>query len=94
LPALLLASIFLAIFWLLMGKYGMAFFPGFLFGYMLYITLHYAEHRYKTPKFKPWNRLWKFHALHHHKYPETKAFGVSTRLWDYVFSTMPPESDY
>lgn len=91
LPALLLASLFLGFFWLVIGDYGIAFFPGFLFGYMLYITLHYAQHRYKAPKFKPLNRLWKFHALHHYKYPETKAFGVSTRLWDFVFGTMPPK---
>ena len=36
----------------------------------------------------PFKRLWKYHALHHYKYPETKAFGVSTTLWDWVFGTL------
>ncbi len=89
LPAIALISVFFGVFYLIMGWYAFAFFPGFLIGYMLYIALHYAQHRFKAPKFKPLNRLWKFHAQHHYKFPETKAFGVSTRLWDWVFGTMP-----
>lgn len=89
LPALLLISLFYSIFWLVGGKYANAFFPGFLTGYIAYIILHYAQHRYKHPNFPPLKKLWKHHALHHYKYPETKAFGVSTRLWDYIFNTMP-----
>lgn len=88
-PALILASSFFGIFWLIMRDYAVAFFPGFLWGYMLYISIHYAEHRFKTPKFGPWKRLWKYHAMHHYKYPEDKAFGVSTNLWDFVFRTLP-----
>jgi sterol desaturase/sphingolipid hydroxylase (fatty acid hydroxylase superfamily) len=91
LPALVLVSVFYAIFWLIMGEYAIAFFPGFLFGYVLYISLHYAEHRYKAPKFGPLHRLWKYHMLHHYRYPETKIFGVSTILWDRLFGTMPPK---
>lgn len=92
LPALVLISVFYGIFWLVMREYAMAFFPGFLFGYTMYISLHYAEHRFKPPKFGPLNRLWKLHMLHHYKYPEEKAFGVSTNLWDVVFGTMPPNA--
>ena len=88
LPALLLISLFFGLFWLIGGKYSVAFFPG-LIGYMIYISLHYAQHRFKAPRFQPLKSLWKHHALHHHKYPETKAFGVSTRLWDYLFGTLP-----
>jgi 4-hydroxysphinganine ceramide fatty acyl 2-hydroxylase len=58
----------------------------------MYISLHYAEHRFKAPRFGPLNRLWKFHMLHHYKYAEDKAFGVSTNLWDAVFGTLPPKS--
>ncbi len=88
-PALILISLFFGLFWLLMQNYAFAFFPGFLFGYVTYITLHYFQHLFKPPKFGPLNRLWKWHALHHYKYPETKAFGVSTNLWDVVFGTQP-----
>jgi sterol desaturase/sphingolipid hydroxylase (fatty acid hydroxylase superfamily) len=90
LPALVLILFFYGIFWLIMRGYAVAFFPGFLFGYVLYISLHYAQHRLKPPKFGPWKRLWKYHALHHYKFPETKVFGVSTNLWDAVFGTLPP----
>lgn len=91
LPALILIAAFYGFFWLIMRSYALAFLPGFLFGYVLYISLHYAEHRYKAPKFGPLNRLWKYHMLHHYKYPETKLFGVSTLLWDSVFNTLPPK---
>lgn len=87
LPAIILASLFLSIFHLIMGAYAYLFFPGFLLGYVLYVSLHYAMHRYKPPKFL--KELWAHHALHHYKYPE-KAYGVSTRIWDQVFGTMPP----
>jgi sterol desaturase/sphingolipid hydroxylase (fatty acid hydroxylase superfamily) len=90
-PALVLISIFFGIFYLIMQNYAFAFFPGFLLGYVLYISLHYMQHLFKPPKFGPLNRLWKWHALHHYKYPETKAFGVSTNLWDVVFGTQPKD---
>ena len=90
-PALLLISAFLGIFYLIIQDYAFAFFPGFLLGYVLYISLHYMQHLFKAPKFGPLNRLWKWHALHHYKYPESKAFGVSTNLWDVVFRTQPKD---
>lgn len=92
-PALILASVFFALFWVLMREYSLAFFPGFFFGYVLYVSLHYAQHRFKPPKYRPLNRLWKYHAMHHYKYPETKAFGVSTTLWDWVFGTLPERNE-
>ena len=94
LPALVLAAGFFGLFWLLMHEYAVGFFPGFLFGYVLYISLHYAEHKIKSPTYGPFKRLWKYHALHHYKYPETKAFGVSTTLWDRVFGTLPSKNEY
>lgn len=92
-PAILLGSLFLGLFWMLMQHYALAFFPGFFFGYVLYISMHYAEHRIKSPIYPPFRRLWKYHTLHHYKYPETKAFGVSTILWDWVFGTLPSVDD-
>jgi sterol desaturase/sphingolipid hydroxylase (fatty acid hydroxylase superfamily) len=91
LPALILLSIFYGVFWSFMRSYTIAFFPGFVFGYLTYISLHYAEHRFKPPKFAPLNKLWKYHLLHHYRFSEDKAFGVSTLLWDRVFRTLPEE---
>lgn len=89
LPALVLILFFYGLFWLILRHNAIAFFPGFLFGYVLYISLHYAEHRVKSPRYGPFKKLWKYHMLHHYKYPETKAFGVSTILWDWIFGTLP-----
>jgi len=90
-PGLILGSIFLGIFYLIMGRYAFAFFPGFLAGYLMYITLHYYQHIVKSPRYKPWQRLWVHHKGHHYANPYA-AFGVSTRLWDWVFGTMLPKS--
>ena len=42
---------------------------------------------YKAPK-GFFNFLWANHAVHHYK-DQTKAYGVSSPFWDYVFGTMP-----
>jgi len=90
-PGLVLSSLFLGLFYLAMGTYTFAFFPGFMLGYNCYITMHYFQHVVKSPKYKPWKRLWSHHKAHHYSNPYA-AFGVSTRLWDWVFSTMPNKS--
>lgn len=87
-PGLVFSSVFLALFYLAMGKYAFAFFPGFMIGYDCYISMHYFQHVVKSPAYKPWKKLWRHHKAHHYSNPYA-AFGVSTRLWDWVFSTMP-----
>lgn len=92
-PSLLLAgtifSIFFAISYLLTGtgNYALVFFPGFITGYLIYVSLHYAIHSMPPPKFI--KGLWRHHHMHHYKYPE-KAFGVSSPVWDKVFGTAVP----
>ena len=90
-PGLVLSSLFLGLFYLLMGKYAFAFFPGFMLGYDCYISMHYFQHVVKSPRYKPWKKLWVHHKAHHYSDPYA-AFGVSTRLWDWVFGTMPKTS--
>ena len=63
-----------------------AFFPGFISGYLVYGTMHYAIHAFNPP-FKWMKPLWRNHHLHHYKKQE-KGFGVSSTLWDHVFGTM------
>jgi sterol desaturase/sphingolipid hydroxylase (fatty acid hydroxylase superfamily) len=67
------------------------FFPGFVFGYLLYGSMHYAIHAWKPP-FKWMKALWRNHHLHHYKNEEF-GFGVSTTLWDHVFGTMFSRED-
>ena len=76
---------FLALFMLVLGRYGWAFHAGFTVGYMFYDLSHYWLHHGK-PRSEYGRRLRRNHYLHHFK--ETHArFGVSMVLWDRVFGT-------
>ncbi len=86
LPSLLIASLIFAVMHLLMGWAALAFFPGFLFGYLMYGSMHYAIHSFAPPSWL--KALWRNHHLHHYKSPD-KGFGVSSVLWDVVFRTVP-----
>lgn len=86
LPSLVVATIIFFLFKLVLGWYALAFFPGFLLGYMAYGSMHYAIHAYAPPPFL--KALWRNHHLHHYKSPG-KGFGVSSVLWDIIFRTVP-----
>ncbi|MDA0313762.1 MAG: sterol desaturase family protein [Bacteroidetes bacterium] len=75
------------VFTLLIGDYALYFLPGFLIGYATYLGVHYAVHAYNPPE-NILKILWKNHAIHHYKDPDT-AFGVSSPLWDYLLGTLP-----
>jgi len=85
LPGIILASVFLGIFWIVMKEFSFPFFAGFMTGYVAYISFHYAQHRFRPAK--PFKKLWEHHAYHHYKNPH-KDFGVSSQLWDWVFGTI------
>ncbi|MBN9483213.1 MAG: fatty acid hydroxylase [Bacteroidetes bacterium 43-93] len=85
-PSLVVSSIIFSLMYFAMGRYAFAFFPGFLFGYLIYGSMHYAIHAFAPPKFL--KALWRNHHLHHYKTPD-KGFGVSSVLWDVVFGTVP-----
>jgi len=85
-PSLIMACIVFALQYLTMGNNVFMFFPGFLLGYLIYGTMHYAIHAWNPP-FKWMKPLWRNHHLHHYKEQE-KGFGVSTTIWDRVFGTM------
>jgi sterol desaturase/sphingolipid hydroxylase (fatty acid hydroxylase superfamily) len=86
LPSIILASAIFGIEYLIMGIRVVPFFPGFILGYLLYASMHYAIHAWNPP-FKWLKPLWRNHHLHHYK-DEHKGFGVSSTLWDHVFGTM------
>jgi len=85
-PSVIIACIIFYLMHLLMGWYALSFFPGFLFGYIAYGSMHYAIHAFTPPRFL--KALWRNHHLHHYKTPD-KGFGVSSVLWDIVFRTVP-----
>lgn len=85
-PSLLISGSIFGIMYLLMRNYAFMFFPGFIFGYLMYGSMHYAIHAWNPP-FKWMKPLWRNHHLHHYK-DEGKGYGVSTTIWDRVFGTM------
>jgi sterol desaturase/sphingolipid hydroxylase (fatty acid hydroxylase superfamily) len=85
-PSLIIASTLFGIMFLIMGTHAFMFFPGFLLGYLMYGSMHYAIHAW-TPPFKWMRALWRNHHLHHYK-DEHCGFGVSSTLWDHIFGTM------
>jgi sterol desaturase/sphingolipid hydroxylase (fatty acid hydroxylase superfamily) len=87
--SLVLATIFMSLFCLLMGAYGLAFGGGFLSGYATYLLVHYSVHVYPQPR-NFLGVLWKHHNLHHYV-GDTGGFGVSSPLWDLFFGTMPAD---
>ncbi len=86
LPSIILSSAIFGIMYLIMGNLAFMFFPGFLLGYLMYCSMHYAIHAWNPP-FKFMKPLWRNHHLHHYK-NDHMGFGVSSTLWDSVFGTM------
>jgi sterol desaturase/sphingolipid hydroxylase (fatty acid hydroxylase superfamily) len=72
------------------GNFAFIYFPGFMSGYLLYVSMHYAIHAYSPPS--GMKALWRNHHLHHYKNPE-KGFGVSNTLWDFIFRTIPAREE-
>ncbi|WP_316839393.1 sterol desaturase family protein [Pedobacter gandavensis] len=95
-PSVLMALLVLLLFYglslLLFGSagYALLFFSGFISGYLIYVSIHYAIHAFRPPKYM--KVLWRNHHLHHYKHPD-KAFGVSSMLWDTLFGTLPNKGD-
>jgi sterol desaturase/sphingolipid hydroxylase (fatty acid hydroxylase superfamily) len=85
-PSIILATVIFSLMYLALGDTVFMFFPGFLLGYLMYGTMHYAIHAWNPP-FKWMKPLWRNHHLHHYK-NEHHGFGVSTTLWDRLFGTM------
>ena len=86
LPSVILASALFGIQYLILQENVYVFFPGFILGYLMYASMHYAIHAWNPP-FKWMKPLWRNHHLHHYK-DEEKGFGVSSTVWDIVFGTM------
>jgi len=53
--------------------------------YVLYDCMHYALHHTRLPAYL--REMKKYHLAHHYKNFEL-GFGVTSKVWDYVFNTM------
>jgi sterol desaturase/sphingolipid hydroxylase (fatty acid hydroxylase superfamily) len=85
--SLFISSVFFFIFKLIFGQFVFGIVSGFLFGYAIYLFVHYAVHAFAPPK-NILKYLWVHHSIHHYKTDE-RAFGVSSPLWDWILGTMP-----
>jgi sterol desaturase/sphingolipid hydroxylase (fatty acid hydroxylase superfamily) len=88
-----LAALFFGLFYLVLAvllkspQWIAPVFSAFIFGYLIYDLTHYATHHF--PMRSGYAKYIKrYHMQHHYKTPE-KRFGVSSPLWDIVFSTKP-----
>lgn len=84
-PSFIFAGFFFCLFYLVGREFAFVIFPGFIFGYLSYASIHYAIHAF-APPFKWLKPLWRQHHLHHYK-NEQKGFGVSNLFWDKIFGT-------
>lgn len=57
---------------------------GFGLSYICYDMFHYYSHHCGASFF---DEMRRYHMKHHHKNPE-RGFGVTSKLWDYVFGTV------
>lgn len=87
-----LAVFFFMIFSLMFGNALVyPFYAGFVSGYLLYDTTHYATHHFRMRgRLGQWL---KQHHMRHHYQDNRKAFGVSSTVWDHVFRTMPEKKN-
>eukprot|EP01017_Pseudomicrothorax_dubius_P051040 TRINITY_DN9755_c0_g1_i2.p1 TRINITY_DN9755_c0_g1~~TRINITY_DN9755_c0_g1_i2.p1 ORF type:complete len:401 (-),score=54.22 TRINITY_DN9755_c0_g1_i2:128-1231(-) len=60
---------------------------GFLAGYILYDLIHYYLHHGVPTPDSYFGDLKTYHLKHHYKNPR-RGFGVSNKLWDYVYGTV------
>ena len=85
-----IAVVFLVVYKVIMGYYGLPFTAGFVSGYATYLVVHYSVHVFRPPR-NFLRILWVHHAIHHYQ-QDDRAFGVSSPLWDFVFRTMPRQT--
>jgi dihydroceramide fatty acyl 2-hydroxylase len=69
------------------GDAGLAVGAGFLVGYLAYDMTHYHVHHHR-PRTRL-GRLLREQHMRHHFQDDTRGFGVSLPVWDYVFGTAP-----
>ncbi len=85
--AVFISALLALIFWLIWSHKGLLLFAGFMVGYGGYLLTHYLIH-ILGPVNKVMRYLWIHHSVHHFK-DDTRAYGVSSPIWDWVFGTLP-----
>ncbi|MCB0833046.1 MAG: sterol desaturase family protein [Bacteroidetes bacterium] len=82
-----LAILFYYLFRLAFGVYTPPLFAGFMTGYVVYDSIHYATHHW--PMRSGVGKWLKDYHIRHHFEDDHTAYGVSNPFWDFVFRTVP-----
>jgi len=64
-PSITISFLLFSLLYLLIKQYAFMFFPGFILGYLLYASMHYAIHAWPPP-FRWMKPLWNNHNIHHY----------------------------
>jgi sterol desaturase/sphingolipid hydroxylase (fatty acid hydroxylase superfamily) len=83
-----LVTLFLCVFTLFAGPVWLCYPAGLVFGFTLYMLVHWFLHQRMSIQAFP--MLVKHHIWHHCKYPN-KCFGVTSMFWDRLFKSLPLE---
>ena len=85
--AALVGILFYACFFMILGSaFAAPFYLGFVLGYLYYDLFHYALHN--LPISAKWVKNLKVEHLKHHYIHEESNYGVTTQIWDRVFSSL------
>jgi hypothetical protein len=84
------AAFYLAFRLLLGAPDALPAFAGFVVGYLIYDTVHYAVHHRQLPT--ALGRYTKRRHYRHHFVDPDRDYGVSSPVWDVVFGTFTPRS--
>ncbi|XP_068671536.1 fatty acid 2-hydroxylase-like [Montipora capricornis] len=88
-PAIVLATIFYTSATLMVPlAIARGIFAGGFLGYVSYDMMHYYLHHGSPTPGSYLHRLKKYHVSHHFE-DQQKGFGISSKLWDYPFRTLP-----
>jgi sterol desaturase/sphingolipid hydroxylase (fatty acid hydroxylase superfamily) len=79
-------SPFWGIFVLVLGSMGSVLFLGFVIGYVVYDSVHYACHQF--PMRGPVLGRLRRHHIHHHYAKQEGNYAITAILWDRVFGTV------
>ncbi|XP_015596008.1 fatty acid 2-hydroxylase isoform X2 [Cephus cinctus] len=87
-PAIAAATILLNLYKLLFPPVMINFvISGTMIGYLCYDLIHYYLH-YGAPKAETYLYVMKRYHNYHHFSHHQEGFGISSKLWDYVFGTL------
>ncbi|XP_076989143.1 fatty acid 2-hydroxylase [Tamandua tetradactyla] len=91
--AVIVAFFYLLLRLLLPEAVGGTVFAGGLLGYVLYDMTHYYLH-FSAPHKGSYLYSMKTQHIKHHFSHQRAGFGISTKLWDYIFHTLVPEEPH